>query len=436
MRNTLRHRAVTIALIAFAFRVVFVTIFPGPNYYDAISRSYLNVADNVLTGRGFVTHVNIAPISSPTPNWSYEPFIDRPLGYLFLVLLPLTLTPNPIGVQVLHALLYSLAAVFLFNVGKRIASERAAWRAALLYALWPLSARFEITILPDAVMSFFLLATVLLLLKAVASPQRIRWFFLAGIASGVGMTMRPDILLLPLLVIAWLVLSQHFAKWIQASLVFLCGIAILVGAQTLRNAAVTGGKIIPLGMGSGISLWEGISQFGNAFGSVHDDQALAEQEDYHNWAYPNGVERERKRFGEAVDIIAHHPVWYCGVMLRRIPVLLTPDWIMTRKFAPSLLEFLNASPQNSIGGFVSAYPVPVLVRGLLVILQYSILLLTVLVIWKRRHDRALDLPALIIFYYIAVHIPTNTEARYFYPAVPLLILLASIGWDVWRETKR
>jgi 4-amino-4-deoxy-L-arabinose transferase-like glycosyltransferase len=431
----LRHKALTVAIIAFAFRAAFIAVFPGLNYYDGISRSYLEVADNVLAGKGFVTYVNIAPISTPTPEWSYEPFIDRPLGYLLLILLPLTITSNPIGVQIIHALLYSLSAVLLFNVGKRIASERAAWRAALLYALWPLSARFEITILPDAMMSFFLLAVVLLLLKAVASPQSIRWFLLGGIVCGVGMTMRPDILLLPLFIIAWLIFSQHFAKWIRASVAFLCGIAILVGAQTARNAAVTGGKIVPLGMGSGISLWEGISQFGDTLGTVHDDQKLGEREGYHTWAYPDGVERERKRFGEAVDIIAHHPVWYCGVMLKRIPVLLTPDWIMTRKFAPSLLEFLDASPQNSVGGFVKAYPLSILVRGLLVVLQYATLLLSIWVLWKRRRDRSLDLPALIIFYYIVVHIPTNSEARYFYPAVPFLILLASIGWDVWRRAK-
>jgi 4-amino-4-deoxy-L-arabinose transferase-like glycosyltransferase len=433
LRNALRHKALVVAVIAFAFRAGFLAIFPGLNYYDGISRSYLEVATNVLAGEGFVTYVNIAPISSPTPQWSYEPFIDRPLGYLLLILLPLIITVHPIGVQILHALLSSFSAVFLLSVGKRIASERAAWRAAVIYALWPLSARFEVTILPDAVMSFFLLLTILLLLKAVASPQNFRGFFLAGIACGVGMTMRPDIMLLPLFIVAWLFFSQHFSKWIRASLTLLFGVAVIVGAQTARNEAATEGKIVPLGLGNGISLWEGISQFGDTLGTVHDDRKLAEQEGYSNWAYPDGVDRERKRFSEALDIIVHHPLWYCGVMLKRLPVLLTPDWIMSRRFAPSLKEFLDASPQNSVGAYLSTYPAAVLVRGLLVVLQYSLLLLAAWALWKKRRERVLDLPALIIFYYIVVHIPTNTEARYFYPAVPFLILLASVGWDALKQ---
>ena len=424
------------AIVAFAFRAGFLAVFPGPNYYDGISRSYLEVANNVLLGKGIVTYVNVAPIASPTPEWRYEPFIDRPLGYLFLILLPLVITPNPIGVQILHALLASLSTILLYKVGGKISSEAAAWRAALLYALWPLSARFEVTILPDAVMSFFLLLSIFFLLKALSSAHSTHWFFLAGITCGIGMSMRPDILPFPLFVAAWLFFSQHFSKWVQASLTILLGVVIIVGAQTARNAAVTDGKLVPLGLGNGISLWEGISQFGDTLGTVHDDQKLAAQEGYWGWAYPNGVERERKRFREAIDLIISHPLWYSGVMLKRLPVLLTPDGIMTRTIAPSLKEFLDALPQRSIGGYVSAYPAAVLVRGSLVVLHYFTLLLAAWVLWKRRRERLLDLPALVIFYYIVVHIPTNTEARYFYPAVPFLILLASIGWDVLKETKR
>jgi len=431
----LRHKALAVAIIAFVFRAGFLAVFPGPNYYDGISRSYLDVAKNVLLGKGIVVYVNVAPISNPTPQWTYEPFIDRPLGYLFLVLLPLMITLQPVGVQILHALLSSLSAIILYKVGERISSQTAAWRAALLYALWPLSSRFEVTILPDAVMSFFLLFTVFLLLKALSSPSSLPWFFLAGVVCGVGMTMRPDILLLPLFIAAWLFLSQHFSKWVQASLALLLGAAIIVGAQTVRNSAVTEGKIVPLGLGNGISLWEGISQFGDTLGTVHDDEKLAHREGYSSWAYPDGVERERKRFKEATDIIVQHPLWYCSVMLKRVPVLLTPDWMMTRKFAPSLREFLDASPQNSLMGYVRLYPLSVLVRGCVVLLQYLTLLLAAFVLWKRRRERMFDLPALIIFYYILVHIPTNTEARYFYPAVPFVVLLASIGWDALRQNR-
>jgi 4-amino-4-deoxy-L-arabinose transferase-like glycosyltransferase len=435
LRNALRHKALAVAIIAFAFRMGLLTVFPGPNYYDGISRSYLEVATNVLAGKGIVVYVNIAPISNPTPQWSYEPFIDRPLGYLFLILLPLMITLNPVGVQILHALLSSLSAVLLFDVGKRITSERAAWRAALVYALWPLSARFEVTILPDAVMSFFLLLSLWLLVRGTKEDQ-LRWFLLAGIACGIGITVRPDILLLPFFFIAGLLLMRVPTRFLQASLLLVAGVIIIVGAHTVRNFGATGGKIVPIGLGNGISLWEGISQFGDTLGTLYGDERLAALEGYAQWAYPDGIERDRIRFQTAVEIIRQHPAWYAGVMLKRIPVLLTPDWIMTRKFAPSLKEYLEASPGNSISAYVASYPFASLIRLLLTLLQYGTLLLSAIALVKDWRNMLLWFPGLIIFYYIILHIPTNAEARYFYPAIPIILLLASHAWDLLRHSQR
>ncbi len=434
MKTLLQNRVARLVIAAFAVRILFVLIFPGPNYFEGISESYLSVAQNVLEGKGIVTVVDIAPLGSEQPLWSSETFIDRPLGYLFLILLPLALLGSPISVQILHALISAGSAFCVYEVGKKIFSETTAWRAAILYAVWPLSARFEIAILPDAVMPFFLLLTVWLLLRAVTEPNPFRWYFLSGLACGIGMTMRPDILLLPLFLLPLFFLLKSPAP-AKGSLLFISAVVFIVGLHTVRNYGATEGEIVPLGLGNGISMWEGISQFGDTLGTVYGDERMAQREGYPSWAYPDGIARDRKRFGEALRIISEHPVWYGGIMLKRIPVLLTPDWIMTRKFSPSLNEYLHASPDHSIASFVATHPFPSLIRGILLLLQYCSIALSVIALIKLRRPALSWIPAVVIFYYIVIHIPTNTESRYLYPVIPLLLLLASHGWSIAKEKK-
>jgi len=408
-------------------RVLFIAIFPGPNYFEGLSSTYLHVADNILAGNGVVTYVNVAPLSEPAV-MSYEPFIDRPLGYLFLILGPYAVFQT-IAIQFFHVLLSCLGAILLFSVGRQLISDKAAWWAALAYAGWPLSARFEIAILPDAVMSFFLLASAWLFLRASQESKPAIWSLLTGVVAGLAMTMRPDVVFLPLIFVAIVVLSKTGTRKIVRATLLLCGAALIVGLHTTRNYQATKGEVVPLGLGNGISMWEGISQFGDIHGTVYGDERMTLLEGYSSWAYPNGIERDRKRFSEALSIIADNPLWYLGVVLRRIPVLLTPDWIMTKKFAPSLKDFLDESPEHSIGRYLAAYPLPSLIRGMMTLLQYAALILAAVSI-RKEWSTALWLPVLIIAYYVIIHIPTNTEARYFYPALPFVILLSAHGWEL------
>lgn len=433
MNALLRNTLFRLACLAFVVRLIFIFIYPGPNYFEGISRSYLEVAQNVLEGKGFVTYVDIAPLSSPEPHWSYEPFIDRPLGYLLLVLLPYAVSSSPLSIQILHAILSGLSTVLLFLVGKKIVTEKNALRAAWLYALWPLSVRFEIAILPDSVMSFFLLLSLWFLIEALEKEKPLLRCCASGLSLGVGMTMRPDILLLPFFLAGGVLFLKTAHHRMRGIALLFAGVAVVVGAHTVRNYSASGEQIVPLGLGNGISMWEGISQFGDTLGTVFGDERVAELESYRSWGYPDGVERDRRRFREAVQIILDHPVWYAGMIAKRIPVLLTPDWIMTRKFAPSLKEFVDSASERTVWDYVKAYPFPSVIRALLILLQYSSLALAGYAFVKDSQNRLLYFPALIIFYYIVIHIPTNTEARYFYPVIPFVLLLASRGLDLIRN---
>ena len=84
----MRKKTLIVFAIALASRMFFAFAYEGPDYYRGISAGYLTLADNVLSGKGFVVRVDVAPVSSGVSQWEYLPSIDRPLGYLLFILVP------------------------------------------------------------------------------------------------------------------------------------------------------------------------------------------------------------------------------------------------------------------------------------------------------------------------------------------------------------
>ncbi len=417
---------ILVGILAFCTRMFFALSYQGPVYYKGIAGGYLQLADNVLDGRGLVVQVDVAPVGAGQSNLQYVESIDRPLGYLFLVLLPYWVF-SALGIQLFQAVLSAISAVLLYRIALRIFSEKVAVWAGLIYALWPLSGRFEIAILPDAVMPFFLILGTWLLLIATASRKPAPLFLLSGVIYGLGMMMRPDISLLPFFIIALYFVAKELRVQSWLSFLLLAGVLIAVAPQTVRNYRITGGKLVPLGLGNGISLWEGISPFGDTLGTVYGDEKMVEREGFRSWAYPDGVERDQRRFREAVGIILDHPWWYAKMMGRRIPVVLIPDGIIAGKFMPPPKEFFRSNPEAGFARYFSAYPLGTLVQLTLIAAQLGLLFFATLATirsWRKTH---LWIPAVIVLYYILVHLATNAEPRYFYPAIPFVILLGAEG---------
>jgi len=426
-------RPLALAGTAFVVRLVYVLLFPGGEYFEGISSSYVHVIDNMLSGHGITTYVDVAPLSSPERSFVYEPFVDRPLGYLFLIFLPYAFSGSILAVQILHASLAAASVLLLRFIGGEWFGARIGTRAAWLYAVWPLAARFEVTVLPDAVMPFFLLAVLALLQKAVRGPSQILLAGAAGTVLGVGLTMRPDILLLPLFLLIGFWLPKRAIPSFGALGAFAAGLLIMLGVHTIRNYQVTGGKIAPLGLGNGISMWEGISQFGDTLGTLYGDTRLAQKEGYPTWAYPNGVERDRARFAEAVEILSENPGFSAVLVLRRIPVIVTVDGIMTTSYAQSLGEYLREDRGRTVVSYAIDHPLALAVRAVTAALHLVTILLAFVALRWHRALPAVWIPFLVIFYYIAIHLPTNTEARYLYPVIPLLLLLTSVAWTHIHE---
>src|SRR5260370_1189659 len=105
---------------------------------------------------------------------------------------------------------------------------------------------------------------------------------------------------------------------------------LAIAPITIRNYMVYG-EFIPIQVGLGILLWEGIGDAsGDRFGAVKLDTEVATQEAESygepryagSWSTPDGIKRDRDRTRKSLGVILHHPVWYAGVMVNRCTEML------------------------------------------------------------------------------------------------------------------
>ena len=174
------------------------------------------------------------------------------------------------------------------------------------------------------------------------------------------------------------------------------------------------------------------------FGAVYGDKELAEQEraqqnvpvgDPFTLYHPNGLQRDRERARKAFAVIRAHPVWYAGVMLRRMARVL--------KFAGDPAPYVGSSginvtssktlPENRRGGVLAFFANALgMVQSML---RYILLPMMVLGVWFAwRRDRGVTLLLLsTVVYYLVVGSALHTEIRYGLPMQSLLFVFAGLG---------
>ncbi|MEI8133882.1 MAG: glycosyltransferase family 39 protein [bacterium] len=426
-------------LTAVLVRLIFVGIFPGTNYFGGVSERCLDVAKNVVDGKGYVFYVNVAPFGQPD-HFVYEPFIDKPIGYpTFLAVIFFITGYSPIAAQIIQLLLVSLGVIVIYKLVLLFGVERKyALSAAMLAALWPNHARFEVTLLPEAVMPLLLISSCYLIVRSIkalqsgSSSKRSNWsLWSAGLILGLGVLSRPDIMFLPIFMFAGIALVDGLKFTFKIMLPVFIVFYGIIGLHTIRNYSLTN-EIIPLGYSNGTVLWQGISQFGDTLGTVYSDYRIAHHEGYPSILYPNGIARDRKRFTEAVSIIKEHPLFYLSLIPRRIPLLLVPRGLLVQDNPLPRTSDKEDFPQHFAKGFASELtesPVRASVK-IFSALSGVLLFISALIgfVKFRKSIKLLYLPALMSVYFIAVLLPINAEARYFFPAVVFLFPLAILAF--------
>lgn len=343
-------------------------------------------------------------------------------------------------VQSVQWVLDSLSVLLIAGIGVTAFGWRVGLWAGMLGALSPLLALAGATPLADAPTSWIVLGGAWMFLLAM-KRQSFLWALGAGMMVGASCWLRANALLLA----AWwavallLFVSSSWRRRAALGGAVLIGAMLLIAPILVRNALAFR-AFVPTGLGTGTNLWESIGETGRAaeFGAPRSDAEVIEQERAEmglkadeplGLYWPNGIERDRARSRKALRIIAAHPFWYAGVMMRRMAAVLK---YAGEPIAPYGSAGINVTSRKCLpeawqGGALALFVN--LLGGIQSVLRYIALPLMLCGIWLalRRDWRVTAIILTTVLYYWIVGSAIHTELRYGLPMHALLFIFAALS---------
>jgi hypothetical protein len=217
------------------------------------------------------------------------------------------------------------AAIVVFLIAAELFPLGIAVIAGLLVSLSPHLAYYTLFLSPDTLAVLPILLAVYFIIRAIKRPRLIH-VIAAGLMIGLSCWLRSNALLLAPFMALAVVWQFERGKRLRYGLAMIAAMMMTVLPVTVRNAVVFH-RFIPLSLGAGVTLIEGIAEYDREgrFALPRKDAEVLESEaasygrpDYAMDLYePDGIERERERVRRGLAVIRAHPVWYAGVMLRR-----------------------------------------------------------------------------------------------------------------------
>jgi dolichyl-phosphate-mannose-protein mannosyltransferase len=243
------------------------------------------------------------------PNEPVDPgdarIIRHPPGYSFLLVAIYGGNPPDRSyalVKLIQIFCDSAAAVLVALIAAKLLVTSIAFISGLLVAFSPHLGYYSLWLSPDSLAAVPILIAVYLLIKTSKTPRLIP-VISAGIMIGLSCWLRSNALLLaPFLLLLNLILFKPRGRAIYYSTVLILATILVILPLTIRNWVVFG-RFIPLSLGAGITMLEGVAEYDKEgrFNLPRNDLevGLREAETYGRPEYsrdlwrPDGVERDR-----------------------------------------------------------------------------------------------------------------------------------------------
>ena len=376
-------------------------------------------ANDILDGKGRLYWIDDP---SRTDQAQYPPAYPWMVAAIYRV----SGSRSAYSVQTVQAVFDSvLSIVLITGLAVTAYGWPTAMAASVFAALSPLLAIVGVAPSSDAPTTWFVIAGLWLLLIA-ARRGSVWWALSSGIVLGAACWLRVNPLYLcffwalPLFFFAH---ANRSRRALMAGAVVL-GTILMISPIVIRNYVVFP-DFTPTGGTIGANLWEGLgeTELGRSNGFALGDDLMIERERVKmgippgapfEAMWPDGIKRERERTRESLSFIKQHPVWYAGVMLRRM-------WGML-KIAGQPLPYYGTSGINVTSrkclsparqGGVLALMVNVL--GMMQsVARYLLLPLAAAGCWfaARKNWSLTSLFFATIFYYLVPGTFAHTEIRY------------------------
>jgi len=273
-------------------------------------------------------------------------------GYPILIALVHAVTgPSNLPLRLIHILGGAAAAVLVLLIALELLPFGAALLTGLFAAISPQLSYYSLVLLPDSIIGLTILAGIYLLARARKRPNQ--WLIVAaGVCFGLSCWLRANVLLLAPFLCLFVPVLFPREKWLRYSVLLVAAAVLVVMPITIRNTLVFK-SFIPLTLGTGTNLIEGIADYDSAkrLGMEQYDHEVAQHEatlynrpDYAEDLYrSDGVLRERLRVRRAWAVIRANKIWFLGVMARRAGKMLTYEAVSIVSAEPSVSHSLNSS---------------------------------------------------------------------------------------------
>ena len=305
-------------------------------------REYLSLAVNLVEGRGF-GYPAVAP-GEPVP----ERFGRAPLYPVFLaaVIGPTGLDALT-AVRLAQSVLGALGVWLVALVSTRVAGPRAGLIAAWIAAVYPPLVWTPAFVFSETLYMVLALGHVLVAGRALGEwgeaggRREARWLLWCGLVGGLAALTRPAHLFFLLLLGLWLLV-----KWrLRDAVLIAVGAVLVIGPWTARNAREYG-RVVLIASEGGITFWTGNHPLSPGEGDLAANPAI-KRDNQRLRAAHIGLSPEQLEgvyYREAMRNIARDPVWWAGLLLRKVFytwVPLGPSYTLhsTRYVAASLVSY-------------------------------------------------------------------------------------------------
>jgi len=219
-----------IVLIAFIVRLICLN---SVLKYDSFLK-YPSFVENILSGK---------PMGERILDFS-------PFYIVFHIIFSGFLNLNPYWIKFIQLLIGVANCILLFFIGKKMFNAKVGLISCFIYALYGNAILYEGTLEPTVFVMFFNLVMVLVFLRSVGNTLSrffLHWFGLSCFL-GLSITIRPNILLLLVFFVFWIVRTyrRNLARLFTSLAGLSLGICVVVAAMMLVTSSFTKTKMFSL----------------------------------------------------------------------------------------------------------------------------------------------------------------------------------------------